>query len=145
MLLAFDDLELAGEARSGSEALDVCKQTRPDVVLMDMKMGTMDGIATTRALKQELPDLRILMLTSYHDRGLVQQALLAGAIGYLLKDASKDEVADGIRAAFAGRTSLSSEVAADLVNEVDPASEIGSDLTERELDVFEISGSRSAK
>jgi len=133
-LLAFDDIELVGEARSGQEALRVCDEVSPDVVLMDMKMSGMDGIATTKAIKEAHSSVRIVILTSFHDKQLVQQAMQAGAVGYVLKDASKDELADAIRAAYAGRTTLSSEAANDLAD-AGPLS-IGQHLSERERDVL---------
>lgn len=133
-LLAFDDLELVGEAHSGQEAQRVCAEVSPDVVLMDMKMSTMDGIATTKAIKATHPRVQVVMLTSFHDRQLVQQALQAGAVGYVLKDASKDELADAIRAAYAGRTTLSLPAAKDLAG-ASPVL-LGHDLSERERDVL---------
>ena len=134
-LLAFDDLQLVGEARNGEDALRVCDEALPDVVLMDMKMPKMDGIATTRAIKDAHPDVQVVMLTSFHDKQLVQQAIQAGAVGYVLKDASKDELADAIRAARVGRTTLSSEVADDLVQANAPATVLEQDLTQREREV----------
>ena len=133
-LLAFDDLELVGEARSGREALRVCNEVSPDVVLMDMKMSGMDGMATTKAIREAHPGVQIVILTSFHDKQLVQQAIQAGAVGYLLKDASKDELADAIRAAAVGRTTLSSDAANDLAEAV-PESP-GHDLSEREREVL---------
>lgn len=133
-LLAFDDLELVGEARSGQEALSVCGEVLPDVVLMDMKMPIMDGVATTKAIKGTHPGVQIVMLTSFHDHQLVQQAIQAGAVGYILKDASKEELAAAIRAAYAGRTTLSSEAANDLAG-AEPLA-LGNDLTQREHDVL---------
>lgn len=133
-LLAFDDIELAGEARSGQEAMRVCDEVSPDVVLMDMKMSGMDGIATTKAIKESHADMQIVILTSFHDKQLVQQAIQAGAVGYVLKDASKDELADAIRAAHAGRTTLSPEAVSDLAD-ASPSS-LGCDLSNRERDVL---------
>ncbi|MFL7807649.1 MAG: response regulator transcription factor, partial [Anaerolineae bacterium] len=95
LLLAFDDIALVGEARDGNEALEKCGQVRPDVVLMDMMMPGMHGIDATRMLKEQYPGVQVLILSSFHDRELVQRAVQAGAIGYLLKDVSIDELADG--------------------------------------------------
>jgi len=105
------DLELVGEAANGEEALRVCEQTQPDVVLMDMVMPRMDGREATRAIRQRWPRMQVIALTSFKDREQVQGALQAGAIGYLLKNISTDELADAIRAAKAGRLTLSSEAA----------------------------------
>lgn len=134
MLLAFDDLELVGEASSGAQAVEVCTNAAPDVVLMDMKMGAMDGVETTRAIKTENPDVQIIILTSFHDKKLVENALKAGAVSYVLKDASKEELAEAIRAAHRGRTTLSSEVAKDLIQASPP--QPGGDLTVREREVL---------
>jgi NarL family two-component system response regulator LiaR len=136
LLLAFDDLELVAEARSGEEAIRLAEEMRPDVVLMDMKMPGMDGVATTRAIKERYPDVQVLALTSFHDADLVQRALDAGAVGYLLKDTSKEQLADAIRAAKAGQATLSPEAASALVEGKRTRNELGSDLTERELEVL---------
>lgn len=135
MLLAFDDLQLVGEARSGEEAAAMCATVRPDVVLMDIKMQEMDGIAATQAVKEACPDVQVLILTSFHDTLLVQRALQAGATGYVLKDTSKEELADAIRAAQAGRTTLSPEVAEDLVRANKTSAQ---QLTERERGVLDL-------
>jgi NarL family two-component system response regulator LiaR len=136
VLLAFDDLCLVGEAKNGREALEVCRDARPHVVLMDMKMAEMDGVATTAAIRKEFPQIQVLMLTGFHDKGLVQASLQAGALGYVLKDTSKDDLAEAIRAAHAGRATLSPEAARALAQ---PEAEAGSpadDLTKREREVL---------
>ena len=104
-------LQLVGEANNGQEALRLCKQVRPDVVLMDLVMPEMDGAAATRALREMCPDIQVIALTSFKEKELVQGALEAGAIGYLLKNISADELADAIHAAYAGRPTLAPEVA----------------------------------
>ena len=96
---AFDDLELVGEADSGQQALSLCAQVQPDVVLMDLVMPEMDGISTTRAIRQGCPEIQVIALTSFREQELVQGALEAGAISYLLKNVTADELADAIRAA----------------------------------------------
>lgn len=105
------ELELVGEASNGQEALQVCENTQPDVVLMDMVMPEMDGAAATRAIRARWPQIQVIALTSFKEKELVQGALEAGAIGYLLKSISADELADAIRAAYAGRPTLAPEVA----------------------------------
>jgi NarL family two-component system response regulator LiaR len=135
-LLAFDDLQFVGEARSGEDALRVCDEVLPDVVLMDMKMSKMDGIATTKIIKDAHPRVQVVMLTTFHDKQLVQQAMKAGAVGYVLKDASKEELAETIRAAHAGRTTLSSEAANDLVQAHASPAGVDSELSEREREVL---------
>src|SRR5262249_21800484 len=98
-LLAFEDLELVGEASGGRAALDLCRQARPDVVLMDLVMPEMDGATATQAIRQAHPGTRVIALTSFHEGDLVKEALRAGAIGYLLKNVAADELAGAIRAA----------------------------------------------
>jgi len=137
LLLAFEDMELIGEARSGPEALRLCGQLHPDVVLMDMMMPDMDGATTTQAIKEQYPDIQILVLSSFSDDASVQRVMQAGAIGYLLKDVPMDELADGIRAAAAGRTVLAPEAAQALVRAAGPqAPQLGYDLTERQLEIL---------
>ncbi|MGC9334648.1 MAG: SpoIIE family protein phosphatase [Anaerolineae bacterium] len=109
ILRIYDDLELAGEASSGEEAMRVCPAVRPDVVLMDLIMPGMDGAATTRALRELCPEVQVLVLTSFQEKELIQGALDAGAIGYLLKNVSADELAEAIRGAYAGRLTLAPE------------------------------------
>ncbi|MEJ2734957.1 MAG: response regulator transcription factor [Anaerolineae bacterium] len=137
LLLAFDDIELVGEARSGLEAVRLCDELQPDVVLMDMMMPEMDGVATTRAIKEHSLDIQVLVLSSFSDHASVQQVMQAGAIGYLLKDVPMDELADGIRAAAAGKTVLAPEAARALVRAAGPqAPQLGCDLTERQLEIL---------
>jgi NarL family two-component system response regulator LiaR len=136
MLKIFDDLELAGEAASGEAALQLCAQLRPDVVLMDMVMPEMDGATVTRLIRQQYPAVQVLALTSFKEGMLVQNALQAGAIGYLLKDVSADELAQAIRAAHAGRATLSPEAAQALVHAANQPPAPGFDLTERERAVL---------
>jgi two-component system, NarL family, response regulator LiaR len=106
---AFADLHLVGEAASGTEALRLCGEVRPDVVLMDLVMPEMDGVTATRAIRKAYPQVQIIALTSFGDQDLVRQALQAGAIGYLLKNVSIDELSAAIRAAYKGKHTLSPE------------------------------------
>jgi serine phosphatase RsbU (regulator of sigma subunit)/DNA-binding NarL/FixJ family response regulator len=110
-----DDLELVGQAGSGEQAVHLAKQLRPDVVLMDLVMPGMDGAAATRAIRECCPQIQVIALTSFMEKELVQGVLEAGAIGYLLKNVSIDELADAIRAAYAGRPTLAPEAAQTLV------------------------------
>ncbi|HEY4688221.1 MAG TPA: response regulator transcription factor [Anaerolineae bacterium] len=135
-LKVFDDLELAGEAASGDAAIQLCAQVLPDVVLMDMVMPDMDGATATRAVRQQFPSVQVIALTSFKEEGLIQSALQAGAIGYLLKDVSADELARAIRAAHAGRATLSPEAAQALVHAASQPPAPGHDLTERERAVL---------
>ena len=137
ILQAFEDLDLIGEASSGAEALRLCDELRPDVVLMDVRMPDMDGVAATRNIKRQYPETQILVLTVYHSGELVTEAMQAGAIGYVMKNASREELVGAIRAAREGRTTLSPEAATDLVaKSTPPSSVIGDDLTDRERQVL---------
>jgi NarL family two-component system response regulator LiaR len=135
-LKIFDDLELAGEAASGKAAIQLCAQLQPDVVLMDMVMPDMDGATATRLIRKQSPLVQVLALTSFKEEILVQSALQAGAIGYLLKDVSADELAQAIRAAHVGRATLSPEVAQALVHAASQPPAPGFDLTGREREVL---------
>jgi two-component system, NarL family, response regulator LiaR len=135
-LLAFDDLEFVGEARSGEEALRLCSELRPDVVLMDMSMPGMDGVETTQALLARLPQAQVLTLSSFHDPEMVQRAMQAGAIGYLVKGISADRLAQAIREAYAGRPTLAPEAVQALIHRPAPSPGLGNDLTAREREVL---------
>jgi two-component system, NarL family, response regulator LiaR len=135
-LKVFDDLELAGEAANGQSAVQLCAELKPDVILMDMVMPDMDGATATRLIRKKFPDVQVLALTSFKEEILVQSALQAGAIGYLLKDVSADELAQAIRAAQAGRATLSPEAAQALVHAASQPRTPGLDLTDREREVL---------
>lgn len=137
-LLAFDDFELVGEAADGAEALALCARVHPDVALMDLVMPRMDGATATRAIRERFPEVQVLALTSFKEDNLVQDALKAGAIGYLLKNISADELANAIRAAHAGRPTLAPEAAQALIHTArnSDARLPGYDLTEREREVL---------
>jgi NarL family two-component system response regulator LiaR len=136
-LLSVDDIEVVAEAQSGEEAMRLCEEARPDVVLMDMRLvGGMDGVAATQAIRSHCPQVQVLALSSFHDRDLVQGAMQAGAIGYLVKGTSAEELAEAIRAAHAGRPTLATEAIEVLVQPAVPAPALGHDLTVRELEVL---------
>jgi NarL family two-component system response regulator LiaR len=140
-LLAFDDLELVAEAESGEEAVQACAElagsaSLPQVILMDMLMPGMDGVATTRAILEAHPSIQIVGLSSFERGSLVHDALEAGAVGYLLKDASIDELADAIRAASVGRVTLAPAAAQALAQAHDSLARVGDDLTRREAEVL---------
>jgi len=137
LLLAFDDMELVGEARSGEEALQLCEQVQPDVILMDMMMPEMDGIEATKAIRQRFPNVQVLALTSYHDKGLVQRAIQAGAIGYLLKGVSVNRLGDAIRSAHARQPTLAAEALQALVQDAGSSPKVGDDLSQREREVLQ--------
>lgn len=136
-MLAHDDLELVGEASSGERAIALCQQTQPDVVLMDLMMPGMDGAMATRHIREKCPKTQVIALTSFKEKELVEGALQAGAIGYLLKDISADELANAIRSAAAGKPTLAPEAQQVLIEGTRaPADKPGFDLTEREREVL---------
>jgi NarL family two-component system response regulator LiaR len=133
-LLAFDDLEYAGEATGGADAVSKCVSLKPDVVLMDLVMPDVDGAEATRRIKESCPDVQVIALTSYKEDDLVQRALKAGALSYLLKNVSADELAHAIRAAHAGQPTLAPEAAQVLIKAATEPPEEG--LTARELEIL---------
>lgn len=138
MFLALDpDLKVVAEATDGAEAVRLARELKPDVVLMDLLMPAMDGIAATQEIRRELPDTEVLALTSVLEDASVVGAVRAGAIGYLLKNTEADELRRAIKAAAAGQVQLSPEAATRLMREV-RAPESPEALTERETDVLRL-------
>ena len=135
-LMVFDDFKLVGEAENGVNAIQLCAEVLPDVILMDMVMPGMDGASATRAIRKQFPQVQVIALTSYKEGEQIKNALEAGAIGYLLKDVSADELARAIRAAHAGRATLSPDAAQVLVETANLPPAPGLDLTERERAVL---------
>jgi NarL family two-component system response regulator LiaR len=136
VLLAADDMELAGEAGSGREALARCRESVPDVILMDVVMPGMDGLETTRAVLGQYPAVKIVVLTTFPEEDLVQKALAAGAMGYWLKNAPADALADAIRSAYAGQATLAPEATQALIRARTNPRTLGYDLSARELEVL---------
>ena len=138
MFLGLDpELEVVGEAGDGAEALEQARVLRPDVVLMDLLMPKMDGVAATAAIRRELTDVEVVALTSVLEDASVVGAVRAGATGYLLKDTQAEELCRAIKAAAAGQVQLSPQAAARLLREV-RAPESPEALTERESDVLRL-------
>jgi NarL family two-component system response regulator LiaR len=137
-LRAYDDLELVAEARNGLEAVRLCREKQPDVILMDLMMPEMDGIEATHAILAEYPEIKIIAMTSFEDQQLVQGVLAAGAISYLIKNVTSDELAKAIRDAYSGRSTLSPEAARVLVQATRPSKQPLFDLTEREQEVLSL-------
>jgi len=136
-LLTNDDLVLVGEAANGVEALEKCAELQPDVVLMDLMMPVMDGVAATLAIKKQYPHIQIIALTSFQEDELVQNALKAGAVGYLMKNVTAHELAAAIQAAKEGKMTLSPEAAQALVHAALKPHEADV-LTEREREVLKL-------
>jgi NarL family two-component system response regulator LiaR len=129
-------LECVGEAGNGEDALRLCRLNPPDVILMDLMMPGMDGVQVTETIRKEFPAVRVVALTSFADKELVQRAVRAGATGYLLKNASMPQLAAAIRQAYAGRATLSVEAAEALMAITAEPTTLGHDLTEREREVL---------
>lgn len=136
LLLPFEDIDVVGSAGNGSEALAMCKELKPDVVLMDMVMPEMDGPTVTQAIRKRFPNVQVLVLTSFHDQAKVARAMQAGAIGYLLKGVSIDELAEGIRSAYAGKPVMAPEAMQAIVRASQAGQAVADDLSERELEVL---------
>jgi NarL family two-component system response regulator LiaR len=133
---AYDWMDAVGEAQNGLQAVEFCAAHEVDVVLMDMVMPLMDGSEATRRILALGKPVKVIILTSFHERDLVQQALKAGATSYLLKNVSADELAEAIRAAQGGFSTLAPEATKALIDGDKSRSSIGSDLTEKEREVL---------
>jgi NarL family two-component system response regulator LiaR len=136
ILSLYDDIELVAQADSGAEAIRLCEQAIPDVVLMDLVMPGMDGAAATEEILRRCPGTKVLALTSFSDEGLIENTLRAGAIGYLMKNVSGDQLAAAIRAADLGRPTLAPEAAEALMHAVTEHVPGGGGLTRRERQVL---------
>jgi NarL family two-component system response regulator LiaR len=137
-LSVYDDLTLVGEANDGAKAVNLCVQLRPDVVLMDLVMPHMDGAEATLTIRKHYPHIQVIALTSFNEDDLIKRVLAAGAIGYLLKNITADELADAIYAAHAGHPTLALEATQLLIRQTrqNQFAEPGFDLTQREREVL---------
>jgi NarL family two-component system response regulator LiaR len=135
-LLIYKDMELVAEASDGAEAIQMTGIHKPDVILMDLMMPGMDGVAATREIHQKYPETKIIALTSFSDQNLVRGAIQAGAAGYLQKNVTATDLANAIRSAYAGRMTLSPEAAQALAQSVTQSHLPGNELTDREQDVL---------
>jgi NarL family two-component system response regulator LiaR len=138
ILLAFDDLKLVGEAGNGEEGVRLCRQIQPDVVLMDLVMPGMDGITATKSIRESCPKTQVIALTSFVEDERVQAVLKAGAIGYLMKNVSAQDLVVAIRDAAAGQPTLSTEASRALVHASAGPRPPGLGLTEREREVLSL-------
>ncbi len=137
-LMAFDDFELVGEAGNGQEAFERCAQLRPDVILMDLMMPVVDGVTAIRRIREAFPATQVIALTSFSEEKLVEDAMQAGVIGYLFKNATVDELAAAIRAARVGLPTLAPEATRVLIRRAVQPSAPGYDLTDRERAVLQL-------
>jgi len=135
------DFKLVGEASDGAEAVSLCKKLKPDVVLMDLRMPNMDGLTAIEKLREEQPEIAVIILTTFNEDELMLRGLQAGARGYLLKDTGRSTLFDTIRAASRGETLLKPEIMARVLAQKNaPAAKSKTDstfnLTEREYEVL---------
>jgi NarL family two-component system response regulator LiaR len=135
-LSVYDDLEVVAEADDGQQAIELCGQVQPDVILMDIIMPNVDGPTATTRILEAFPQVQVIALTSFLEEDLVRQALQAGASGYLLKDVNSDRLAEAIRSAYRGRPTIDPAAAQVLVRAARQPSSLGSDLTAREREVL---------
>ena len=145
LLSVHDDLQVVGEASNGQEAIDAVAKLTPDVVLMDLRMPVLNGVAATKQITESAPNSRVIVLTTFDDDDYVFDGLRAGAVGYLLKDVPSAKLVEAIRAAARGESFLQPSVAAKVVAEfsrmsgaktADPQEELVEPLSERELEIL---------
>ncbi|CAN5566914.1 response regulator transcription factor [soil metagenome] len=136
MLTGEEDFEVVGEATNGSEAVALANRFKPDVILMDLRMPEMDGVEAIALIKEQHPDMNILVLTTYESDADILRALERGATGYMLKDAPREDLFEAIRATAEGKSPLSPDVAARLVQRIrEPVDEL---LSTREIEILEL-------
>ena len=135
-LLSAPDIEVVAEARDGQEAIRICEAEQLDIILMDLIMPELGGVAATRVIHNKWPEVQIIALTSFQEKEMVQEALQAGAISYLLKNISGEDLAEAIRSSYAGRSMLAKEAVEALVRADQEENVVGRDLTLREREVL---------
>jgi len=135
-LSVYDDIMVVADAEDGEQAVALCRDVNPDVILMDLLMPEMDGFEATRMIRAKDSSIQVIALTSFADQELVEKAFKAGAISYLLKDVHSDKLAESIREANRGRATIDSAAAQALVASTDQASSTGDDLTQREREIL---------
>ena len=138
LLENFDDFEVVGDVGDAQAALDLCHRDAPDVVLMDMVMPGLNSIDAIRTLRERHPHTQVIALTSFNEEATIQNALRAGALSYLMKNISVDELATAVRKAHRGQSTLAPEAAQVLISATTRPPSVGHDLTEREREVLEL-------
>lgn len=138
LLENFDDFEVVGDVGDAQAALDLCYHDAPDVVLMDMVMPGLNSIDAIRTLRERHPQTQVIALTSFNEEATIQNALRAGALSYLMKNISVDELATAVRKAHRGQSTLAPEAAQVLISATTRPPSVGHDLTEREREVLEL-------
>ena len=135
-LSVHEDIIVVGEAEDGQQVVDLCPELKPDVILMDILMPNMDGPTATERIRAECPSIQVIALTSFADKEMVQRAIQAGAISYLLKDVHADKLAQAIREAHQGQATIDSAAAQVLVDSANQTPTAGYDLTKREREIL---------
>jgi len=141
ILATYPDVEVIGKAGDGIQAMEIIRKEKPDVVLLDMKMPNQDGLATIPKIKEFAPNTNILVVTGFPENDLVYQAIKAGALGYILKDATRDQLMQAIRDVNEGRASLQPSIAVKLIQEINHPTELkytADPLTRRELETIRL-------
>jgi two-component system, NarL family, response regulator LiaR len=152
MLESEPDLEVIGEAADGREALELCRELCPDLVLMDVRMPVMDGLDATREIKRECPETSVLMVTTYESSDYLFEAIKAGAAGYVLKNVTKPQLSNALRRVLSGESPLNQELAMEMLqrfiaeekpwtkrtSEEPPGQLLDEALTDRELEVLQL-------
>jgi two-component system, NarL family, response regulator LiaR len=141
ILANYSDIEVVGQAEDGSQALKLAQQTQPDVILLDLVMPNMDGLTAIPKIKEVSPETRILVVTSFAENDRVYQAIKAGALGYILKDATREQLLQAVRDVAQGRASLQPSIAVRLIQEINHPSELlytADPLTRRELETIRL-------
>ncbi len=136
VLMANDDFTLVGEAGNGEEAIRLCERLQPDIVLMDLMMPVMDGVTATKIIREKWANINVIALTSFKEKEMVEGALKGGAISYLLKTVTAEELETAIRYAVAGQSRLSPEATQVLVQGIKEPKSTDFDLTDREKDIL---------
>ncbi len=129
--------EVVGEASNGEEAIELCRETNPDVVLMDLSMPVLDGVSATRRITEEMPDVKVVVLTMHDDANRTREAISAGACGYLTKGTSFTQVHDTLKAAAKGETVLSPQLAVSMLEAARAAAERDEILSERQVEILQ--------
>jgi two-component system, NarL family, response regulator LiaR len=132
----YPDIQIVGEGANGVQAVELCATLQPDVILMDLIMPVMDGATATRLIRERYPEVQVLALTSFQERYLVQDAIQAGAIGFLYKDSEPAALVKAVRAIFIGQPSLAPQATRVLMQSVTQPAQPGHDLTQREREVL---------
>jgi two-component system, NarL family, response regulator LiaR len=142
ILANYPDMEVIGQAADGIQAMEMINQDKPDVILLDLVMPRQDGLTTIPQIRESAPDARILVFTAHYENDLVYRAIKAGALGYLLKDATRDQLVQSVREVAQGKFSLLQPyIAAKIIQEIDHSSELPlttDPLTQRELEVVRL-------